>query len=258
MRERGGHRLVADDYNIATAAKGVAWVNERTGNSLYICKGLVLAAAVLAYFVVPGVHEFVANGILYLHHRDFEGLRMFILSYGVWAPLTSIALMTVQSMVPLVPGLAITISNAWIFGWEYGALYSWIGALCGAILDFGIARWYGRPVVEKFVKAKYLNMTDSFFKRHGILAVFITRLTPVIPFKIISYGAGLTAISFLNYAAATGIGQTPAIVLYSFLGQHLTRSIKAAILITTLLIVVSFLVYYYRNEIEQRLFPHKE
>jgi uncharacterized membrane protein YdjX (TVP38/TMEM64 family) len=168
------------------------------------------------------VQEFVATGIGYLHHRDFEGLRAFILSYGLWAPLTSIALMTVQSMVPLVPGLAITITNAWIFGWEHGALYSWIGAMAGATLDFGIARWYGRPFVERFVRAKYLDLTDQFFKRHGVLAVFVTRLTPVVPFKVISYGAGLTAITFRQYALATGVGQTPAIVLYSFLGQHLT------------------------------------
>jgi uncharacterized membrane protein YdjX (TVP38/TMEM64 family) len=116
----------------------------------------------------------------------------------------------------------------------------------------------GRPVVEKFVRAKYLDLTDQFFKRHGVLAVFVTRLTPIIPFKVISYGAGLTAITFRQYLLATGVGQTPAIVLYSFLGQHLTRSIRWAILITTALIIASLLVYYYRNEIEQRLFSHKE
>lgn len=219
---------------------------------------MVLAGAVAAYFFVPGVQEFVATGVGFLHHRDFDGLRVFILSYGLWAPVTSIALMTVQSMVPLVPGLAITITNAWIFGWEYGALYSWLGALAGAALDFGIARWYGRPVVEKFVRPKYLDLTDQFFKRHGVLAVFVTRLTPVIPFKVISYGAGLTAISFRQYVMATGIGQTPAIALYSYLGQHLSRGIRWAILITTLLILASVLVYYYRNEIERRLFSHKE
>lgn len=231
---------------------------EPTGKSLYIIKGLVLAAAVAVYFCVPGVGEFVSTGVGYLHNRDFEGLRTFILSYGVWAPLTSIALMTVQSMVPLVPGLAITITNAWVFGWEYGAVYSWIGALAGAALDFGIARWYGRPVVERFVNPRYLNLTDQFFRRHGVLAVFITRLTPVIPFKVISYGAGLTAITFQQYVVATGVGQTPAIMLYSFLGQHLTSSIRWAILVTTLLILVTLLVYYYRNEIERRLFSHKE
>lgn len=231
---------------------------EPTGRSLYLLKGMVLAGAVAAYFLVPGAREFVATGVGYLHHRDFEGLRIFILSYGLWAPATSIALMTVQSMVPLVPGLAITISNAWIFGWEYGALYSWLGALAGAALDFGIARWYGRPVVERFVRPKYLDLTDQFFKRHGVLAVFVTRLTPVIPFKVISYGAGLTAITFRQYLLATGIGQTPAIMLYSFLGQHLTRGIRWAILITTILILASVLVYYYRNEIERRLFSHKD
>ncbi len=219
---------------------------------------MVLAGAVAAYFLVPGVQGFVATGIGYLHHRDFDGLRFFILSYGIWAPVTSIALMTVQSMVPLVPGLAITFTNAWIFGWEYGALYSWIGALAGAAVDFGIARWYGRPVVEKFVRPKYLDLTDQFFKRHGVLAVFLTRLTPVIPFKVISYGAGLTAISFRQYSLATGIGQTPAIVLYSFLGQHLSRGLRWAVLITAVLVVASFIVYYYRNEIERRLFSHKE
>jgi len=231
---------------------------EPTDRGIYVLKGLGLAGAAAAYFFVPGVQEFVATGIGYLHHRDFEGLRAFILSYGLWAPLTSIALMTVQSMVPLVPGLAITITNAWIFGWEYGALYSWIGAMAGATLDFGIARWYGRPFVERFVRAKYLDLTDQFFKRHGVLAVFVTRLTPVVPFKVISYGAGLTAITFRQYALATGVGQTPAIVLYSFLGQHLTRGIRWAILITTVLILASVLVYYYRNEIEQRFFSHKE
>jgi len=233
-------------------------VGEPTARSLYICKGLVLAGAVAAYFFLPGVREFAATGLGYLHARDFERLRLFILSYGVWAPATSIALMTLQSMVPLVPGLAITLTNAWIFGWEYGALYSWTGALAGAVLDFGIARWYGRPVVERFVNPRHLTMTDQFFKRHGVLAVFVTRLTPVVPFKVISYGAGLTAISFRQYALATALGQTPAIVLYSFLGQHLSRGIRAAALVTTLLILVSVLAYYYRNEIERRFFSHKE
>lgn len=231
---------------------------EPTNKNFHVWKGLVLASAVAAYFFVPGVRAFLATGIHYLGHRDFEGLRLFILAYGVWAPVTSIALMTVQSMVPLVPGVAITLTNAWIFGWEYGALYSWIGALAGAAVDFGIARWYGRPVVERFVRARYLDLTDHFFKRHGVLAVFVTRLTPVIPFKVISYGAGLTAMTFQQYVVATGIGQTPAIVLYSFLGQHLTRSIRWAILGTTLLILASALIYYYRNEIERRFFSRKD
>lgn len=221
-------------------------------------KVMALVLAVAAYYMLPGLQEFVTTGIGYLKIRDFEGLREFILSYGIWAPIISIALMTIQSAVPLVPGIAITITNAWIFGWHYGAIYSWTGALLGATLDFGIARWYGRPVVERFVNPKYLCLTDKFFHRHGILAVFITRITPIIPFKVISYGAGLTALTITEFIAATGIGQTPAIVLYSILGQNLTKSIKATIAVTSLLIAAGAVIYYYREEIERRLFNDKD
>ena len=230
---------------------------EPKNNWLVWIKVGVLLGAVAAYYCLPGVQNFILTGIGYLQSHDFQGLRQFILAYGLWAPLVSIILMTLQSMVPLVPGLAITVTNAWIFGWEYGALYSWIGALLGAGLDFGIARWYGRPVVEKVVSSRYLDITDRFFRRHGVIAVFISRLTPIIPFKVISYGAGLTAIPVGKYLVATAIGQAPAIVIYSLLTQSLYHSLFSAALATFLLAVVGVGVYYFRGHIRSYFFPEK-
>jgi len=218
----------------------------------------VLVVAIVAYLYFPIIQEFLENGIAYLWCRDFEGLRQLILSYGLWAPVCSIMLMTLQSLVPFVPGLAITITNAWIFGWQYGAVYSWIGALLGASLDFGIARWYGRPVVEKFIDSKCLKIMNIFLQKHGILSVFITRLTPIIPFKVVSYGVGLSTLSFCQFVIATAIGQAPAILLYSVIGQNLTHGIHVTIMITSLLIVIGAIVHYYRDDIEHKLFPDKE
>lgn len=223
----------------------------------YISRVAVLLFAIIAYFYLPGIQEFFGDGITFLRNRDFQGLRQFILAYGMWAPVSSIMLMAIQSLVPFVPGLAITIMNALIFGWHYGALYSWVGALLGATLDFVIARWYGRPVVERFVNIKYLEKVDIFLKRHGILAIFLTRLTPIVPFKVVSYGAGLTNISFYKFVFVTGVGQAPAIILYSFLAQSLTHSIRLTIIIISILIVVGVFVYYYRDELERK-FLNKE
>lgn len=229
-----------------------------TTASIYICRIAVLIFAIIVYLYLPGLQEFLGAGITYLRYRDFEGLRQFILSYGSWAPLVSIALMVIQSLVPIVPGLVITITNAWIFGWQYGALYSWIGALLGAILDFGVARWYGRLVVERFVNIKYLSMTDAFLQRYGLLAVFITRLTPIIPFKVVSYGAGLTTMSLWRFMIATAIGQTPALILYSILGHNITHNIRITIAITSLLISIILVTYYYREQIKRRFSQDKE
>lgn len=224
----------------------------------HLYKLFVLITVIASYYYVPGVREFIVTGLKYLQHRDFEHLKQFVLSYGIWAPITSIALMALQSLVPLVPGLAITLTNAWIFGWQFGSLYSWLGALLGAILDFGIARWYGRPFAERLIKPTYLTITDRFFNRHGVFAVFITRLTPIVPFKVVSYGAGLTNMPFGHFVIATGLGQTPAIILYSILGQNIMNNIRLILFITTLLLVIGIALYYFRDTIERCFFTDKD
>lgn len=226
--------------------------------TMYLLKICLVVTTVAAYLYCPQLRDFIFTGTSYLKQHNFEGLRQFILSYGYWAPLTSIALMVLQSLIPFLPGLIITLTNAWIFGWQYGSLYSWIGALLGATLDFFIARWYGRPVAEHMINSKFLDITDKFFSSHGVLAVFITRLVPVIPFKVISYGAGITLIPFGQFLTATGLGQTPAIVLYSILGQNLSHSTYTAIAITFLLSIVGIVIYCYRDFIEQLFFSDKD
>lgn len=213
------------------------------GKGELFLKILLPALLALLYFTVPAIQEFIENGIGFIERRDFTGLRSFILQYGSWAPLTAILMMVLQSVIPFVPGLALTMTNAWIFGWQYGTCYSWIGALGGAWLDFAIARYYGRPMVEHIIGPGNIGFAKQFFLKYGLLAVLFTRLTPIIPFKVVSYGAGLTRVTLWQYLVATGLGQTPAIVMYSFLGQNITGSAIFTVTITVLLAAAGALFY---------------
>jgi len=225
---------------------------------MYIWKIGVVVLVAIMYCFSPGFQDFLKAGMSYLWYRDFEGLREFILGYGQWAPVMSIGLIVIQSLFPVVPGLLITITNAWIFGWQHGSFYSWVGALLAAILDFGIARWYGRAAIEGFVSHKYLTMSDVFLKRYGVVAIFITRLLPIIPFKIVSYGAGLTTMSLSRFVFATAVGQAPAIVLYSILGHNIRHHIHTIIGIVSVFVVMGVIVYYYREPIKNKFFIEKE
>jgi len=98
--------------------------------------------------------------------------------------------------------------------------------MVGAAVCFGIARALGRPVVERMVGAVPLAKTDSFFERYGSHAVLITRLIPIISFDVVSYAAGLTPIGLVPFLIATGIGQLPATIAYSVLGENLTSGSK--------------------------------
>jgi len=56
--------------------------------------------------------------------------------------------------------------------------------------------------------------------------VLLARLLPFVPFDAISYGAGLTSTGFWPFLVATGLGQVPATLLYSYLGERVTGSVR--------------------------------
>ena len=159
--------------------------------------------------------------------QNIETARAYIASYGALAPVVSALLMIFQSVIAPLPAFLITFANGTLFGFWWGSLLSWSSAMLGAALCFFTARALGRAVVVKLLSETAVKTSDQFFQRYGKYAVLIARLVPIISFDAISYGAGLTSMQFLGFAIATGIGQLPATLLYSYLGDRATGSIKA-------------------------------
>ncbi len=174
--------------------------------------------------------------------QSIETVRTYIKSYGALAPVVSAILMIFQSVIAPLPAFLITFANGLLFGVWWGAALSWSSAMLGAALCFFIARVLGRPVIVKLLSESAVNVSDQFFQRYGKHAVLIARLVPVISFDVISYGAGLTGMQFLGFAIATGIGQLPATLLYSYLGDRVTGSIKILLWVFGIVIAVSITI----------------
>ena len=174
--------------------------------------------------------------------QSIETARAYIAGYGALAPVISAILMIFQSVIAPLPAFLITFANGLLFGVWWGAALSWSSAMLGAALCFLIARLLGRPVIVRLLNEAAVNTSDRFFQRYGKHAVLIARLIPVISFDAISYGAGLTDMRFLGFAIATGIGQLPATLLYSYLGDRVTGSIKALFWGGGLVISVSIII----------------
>ena len=197
--------------------------------------GLALAVATalaLLYLFSPPFRAQVQRAFVILSRADIEQLREYLLGFGAWAPIVSGSLMVLQSLFVPLPAFVITFANGLLFGTIWGTLLSWSSAMVGAIVCYYISRLFGRPVVEKLVGGKSLDMTDPFFQRYGKHAVLIARLLPIISFDVVSYAAGLTAIGPWEFLLATGIGQMPATLVYSFLGQNMPRAARLGLWIT--------------------------
>jgi len=214
---------------------------------------VLLVLTVIGYFFVPSFTYGVNTAASILSRADIQGMRFYLLGFGIWAPIISMALMVFQSIAAPLPAFVITFANAWIFGWVMGAIYSWTGAMLGAALCYWIAKAYGRPVVEKMIGKKSLETTDKFFDKYGKHSIMIARLLPVVPFDIISYAAGLTTMGFWEFFWTTGVGQLPATLIYSWLGENMSPTAKyafGAVCAFLVLLVVSLAI---KKRFDQKL-----
>ena len=200
----------------------------------------LLILAVLSYFCIPTVKNTLNNIFSMFATGDFTVVKEFVKSYGAYAMVVSFLLMVLQSIVAPLPAFLITFANANLFGWWQGAILSWSSAMAGAALCFWIAKILGRDVVEKITSKAGLNQIDIFFERYGKQSILIARLLPFISFDIVSYAAGLTSMKFWPFFIATGLGQLPATIVYSYVGGMLTGG--ARLFVTGLLILFALSV----------------
>lgn len=204
---------------------------------------VLLLASIALLFFIPTVRETFMGLISLFQSLDIEAIKAYILSFGLLAPFVSFALMVFQSILAPLPAFLITFANAALFGWVYGALLSWSSAMVGALLCFYIAKFLGREVVEKLTSKIALKSVDAFFEKHGVYAILIARLLPFISFDIVSYAAGLTRMSLRSFLIATGLGQLPATLIYSYAGEMLTGGARTFVYGLLILFSVSILVY---------------
>ncbi|MCC0672325.1 TVP38/TMEM64 family protein [Clostridioides sp. ES-S-0145-01] len=181
--------------------------------------------------------------IFYLSMLNLDAIKEYILSFGVWAPIISFALMILQSIAAPLPAFLITFANAALFGWVNGAILSWISAMAGAAICFVIGRFLGRDVVVKLTSKFALESIDGFFDKYGKHTILIARLLPFISFDLVSYAAGLTSMSFISFFIATGVGQLPATIVYSYVGGMLTGGAKVMMTGLLILFALSVLIY---------------
>lgn len=218
---------------------------EKLNKSSKLIVLIPLVALILAYFLIPSFKNGVNSAITALKSGGINSVIEYIRGYGKQAAVISFLLMILQSIISPIPAVMITLANAAIFGWVKGAILSWSSAMVGAAICFFIARALGRDVVIKLSGKVALESIEEFFNRYGNYTILIARLLPFISFDVVSYAAGLTSMGFWGFFIATGIGQLPATIVYSYTGGELDGGIRGifffVIGISVLAVIVALL-----------------
>lgn len=105
------------------------------------------------------------------------------------------------------------------------------GALVGALVNYYLAMWVGRPIIYSFANSRigHMCMLDSskveraevYFDAHGAVSTFIGRLIPVIR-QLISIPAGLARMNIGIFIVFTTLGALVWNILLGALGYFLS------------------------------------
>ena len=211
---------------------------------------IILLFVILMGLILLGVyHKRVWAYLLELTaaFQSIETARAYIAGYGALAPVISAMLMIFQSVIAPLPAFLITFANGTLFGFWWGALLSWSSSMVGAAFCFYIARYLGIQRLTRLISQPVVDKTNDFFEKYGTYAILVARLMPFISFDVVSYFAGATRMRFLGFWIATGIGQLPATLVYSYLGESASPHIKWILFAFGIVIAISIIKWLMRK-----------
>jgi len=145
-------------------------------------------------------------------------LRSLLNSLGPGAPYGFILIQIVQTIIPIIPGALTIPMGAMIFGGGYGFLLNFIGIMIGSVINFILARKFGRPLVEMLVSEKKMSQYISWLDENNRFDKIFTfgMFFPVSPADILCYIAGLSNMSFKKYFVILSLGKPFTLFLYSY------------------------------------------
>ena len=121
-------------------------------------------------------------------------------------------------------------------------VFATLGAIIGALVNYGLARYLGRPLVYRFAESRFGHMclidkekvenAERYFDEHGAVGTFFGRLVPAVR-QLISIPAGLARMGLVRF------------VLYTTLGAGLWNSILAG--------MGWYIGHYYSGQLEEKV-----
>jgi uncharacterized membrane protein YdjX (TVP38/TMEM64 family) len=154
---------------------------------------LVLIVSGLVYFTSQ--EGFIDPFTAYIHDQNIY------VSYGAYILLLIISVVIAPvTIAPLIPLVTV------VFGPLLTTLLTIFGWTTGSAIAFLLARYAGRPLLEKFISFKKIDELLKKLPAHSQF-VSVILLHVVLPSELVSYTFGLTkSLSFTKYFVATLVG----------------------------------------------------
>ncbi len=142
---------------------------------------------------------------------DVAAVRRWVDDTGT-SGLVLLTLAKAVVVVGPVPRSPLCFALGVVLGFSTGLAVGLAGGLLGALAAFGLSRTLGRRAVVRLAGPR-LAAADGALGDRAFTAVLVGRVMPFVPFSAVNHAAGLSAVPFRPFLAATLLGLVPGTVL---------------------------------------------
>lgn len=150
--------------------------------------------------------------------------------------------------------------------WWIVVLVGTLGALLGALINYYLSRWLGRPIIYAFAESKLgrllqlsrekVERAEVYFNDHGVMSTLVGRFIPVIR-QLISIPAGLARMNIWSFILYTTLGAFAWNCVLALLGylahlagdisviEQYSQEISWAIIVVVVLVALFFVIRYF-------------
>jgi uncharacterized membrane protein YdjX (TVP38/TMEM64 family) len=151
-------------------------------------------------------------------------LRDWATSVGPWFPLAFLAAHIVVTVFPF-PRTAFTLAAGLLFGPLLGVAIGVVASTVSAVIALLLVRAAGWQL-GRLVKHPQVDVLDARLRARGWPTILSMRMIPVVPFSVLNYAAGASAVRVVPYTLASVFGLLPGTAAVVILGDALTGNIS--------------------------------
>lgn len=158
-----------------------------------------------------------------LNNLNYGTITLFMAVESSFIPFPSEAVVPPAAWKASLPGSEMNIFLVFIF--------ATLGALIGALVNYYLAMWLGRPIIYKFANSRIGHMcllseekvkhAEEYFDKHGAMSTFIGRLVPAVR-QLISIPAGLARMGMGRFLLYTALGAGAWNAILTVLGYYMS------------------------------------
>lgn len=157
------------------------------------------------------------NGWLRGSFHNIDTLRIYVDSFGFWAPLVLTLIQLFLTILPVCTSFTGCVVGAALFGAVKGFLINYIGICIGSLAAYALAKELGIQMVNKMIS---MEKYDSYIKKvHQSKSypkfLFLAILLPMAPDNFLCYFSGLIHMPAKKFAAIIFSAKPWCILFYS-------------------------------------------